>query len=240
METLGDLVARERRTRSQALRAVGEPDRRYDYYQLCTTAQKAGNFFRHHAVRPGTTVAITDDPEPTSILACFGAALLGATARFGIPESFDDVSLLVSPARSATRYDLPPGTNHVVYGGTPRRPSQGHFESGVWSENPSVPDADALTADSEALSTDDATYTHAALLDAGRTVVDDVGITAADRVAVRAPLSRPWTVVAGVVVPLLAGAELVFPDDRPVDDAYAVTDGAAPERVTIGSDDVPI
>ena len=79
METLGELLARERRSERVACR-VGADTRRYDYGRFLTTAWQAGNYLRHLGVREGVVVGVADDPIPESLLAALGAGLLGATA----------------------------------------------------------------------------------------------------------------------------------------------------------------
>ncbi|MFC7080948.1 hypothetical protein [Halorussus caseinilyticus] len=140
METLGDIVARDRRSDDPAVVAPRER-RRYDYHRFCTTAWKTGNFFRRIGVHDDAVVAVADDPEPEALLALFGAALLGAGTRF-VPRSDADAAdarVVVAPGESVGDYDLSAGGQRVCYGGPPDDPSVHHFERDVWSENPSFP-----------------------------------------------------------------------------------------------------
>ena len=230
MDTLGDLVARERRSEASALVAPRE-NRRYDYHRFCTTAWKTGNFWRRRGVHDGATVAVADDPEPEAVFAFLGAALLGAKTRFGLPDPADaaelDARVVVAPSDDIGGYEVPPGTQRVGYGGPPDDPAIAHFERDVWSENPSFPET-PIDLEAGALVTETEDFSHADLLSGAREVADDWGLEPGDEVAVRAPLADPATVVAGVVAPLLAGAATLFPTENSVGD-FAVATGDPPE-----------
>ena len=207
VKTLGELVARDRRTREPALGADGTPARSYDYHQFCTMAHRTSNFFRHQGVREGSLVAVTDHPEPVSILSLFGAALLGARVRFG-PDRSVEARLLVSPA-NVTGYSLASGTRHVVYGDEPGDPHKVHFEANVPSENPAAL-AIALAPDAPILVTDGTTYDHETLLRSARAVVDEWEIGPTDELVVPTSLGRPETIVAGILAPLSVGAAITL------------------------------
>ncbi|WP_276281163.1 hypothetical protein [Halorussus caseinilyticus] len=242
METLGDIVARDRRSDDPAVVAPRER-RRYDYHRFCTTAWKTGNFFRRIGVHDDAVVAVADDPEPEALLALFGAALLGAGTRF-VPRSDADAAdarVVVAPGESVGDYDLSAGGQRVCYGGPPDDPSVHHFERDVWSENPSFPrtaidpESVALVAvgdgderDSVRGNGDAPGLSHADLLASARRVADNWGLEPDDEVAVRASLAAPGTVVAGVLAPLLAGAAVLLPDDEATGD-FAVASDDAPE-----------
>jgi hypothetical protein len=229
-DVLGDLVARDRRTDDPLLRfGTGTADF-YTAHKFCTDAWKTANLFRYDGAGPGRTVGIADEPVPPVLLSFFGAALLGATARFDPPVE-TDVRLLVADAADIGRWELPPGSKRVAYDGPPEDPSVAHFERDMWSENPTMPPTEPAPDDA-VLETDAETYAHATLLDATARVVDDLGLTDDDEVAVRAPLTDPGTVVAGVLAPLAVGAEVYLPG---VDAAgtVAVADGGAPEARTL-------
>jgi len=239
METVDDLVARDRRSEATALSITAGAT--YDYHRFLTTAWKTGNFLRHHGVREGATVAVADDPASQPLLSFLGTAMLGGVTRFVDPsEPTDDVQAVVYPAAVADAAEVPPGTNRVGYGDEPEDPAVAHFGRDVWSENPSFPPVER-DPDSPVLAADGATYSHRDLLTAAEAVVAEHDLDAEDRIAVRAPLAHPGTVVAGVVAPLLAGAAVVLPDaDGPDTDAagtVAVAAGGAPEPRRIGPDD---
>jgi hypothetical protein len=262
MDALGDLVARERRSEASALVAPRE-NRRYDYHRFCTTAWKTGNFWRRrgvHArdegartgssdersesdgVHEGATVAVADDAEPEAVFSLFGAALLGAKTRFGLPDPSAVVEpnarVVVAPSDDIGDYEVPPGSQRVGYGGPPDDPAIAHFERDVWSENPSFPET-PIDPEAGALVVAGADHRdggsrgvralyHPQLREAAQEVADDWGLEPGDEVAVRASLADPGTVVAGVVAPLIAGAAVLFPDEDSVGD-FAVVDGDAPE-----------
>ncbi len=212
MNVLGDAIARDRRSDSTALSApaVG---RRYDYRRFCTSAWKTGNFLRHVGVRNGAGVAIADDPLPEPVLTLYGAASVGAIVSFAPPRAVErEVRALVVPAADAERYSFGPETKQVVYGDPPTDPTVSYFERDIWSENPTEP-PDHVEADDTLLRTTEDSYTHAETLRAARAVIDRHGIDERDTVAVRGSLAEPTTVIAGLVAPIVAGAELSIGPD---------------------------
>jgi len=231
---LGDLVARERRTADPLVRfGAGRTDF-YTAHKFCTDAWKAANLFRYDGAGPGRTVGIADDAVPPALLSLFGAALLGAPVRFD-PPAETDARILVASTADIDDWTLPPGSKRIAYDGPPDDPAVAHFERDVWSENPTMPPT-GPAPDDPALLTDDSTYTHADLLDRAGRVATDLDLTTEDRVAVRAPLSDPGTVVAGVLAPLTVAAEVVLPG---AEDAgtVAVAPGDVPEPRAIAPAD---
>lgn len=224
-ETLPDLVARERRTDHEALRAEGARRQVYTYHRFCTTAWRTGNFLRHLGVRDGSIVAVADDRAAAPVLALFGTALLGGTAWIGAPREVD-ARAVVAPVEEVADYDLPPGGQRAGYGGDPDDPSTYHFEEGVWSENPArVPET--YDPDATVLTDGERGYTHADLLGAAVRTVDRNGIDNGDVVAVRASLADPGVVAAGVLAPLIAGATAVLGSAADLDaDSTLVVGGA--------------
>ncbi|WP_284013752.1 hypothetical protein [Halobaculum litoreum] len=114
----------------------------------------------------------------------------------------------------------------------------------MWSENPAFPPtfhdpADPVLRDPDA----DRTYSHAELLDGARDAAATLELDADSRVAVRAPLTDPRTVAAGVLAPLLVGGAVALPEgDAPLDATAAVvgTDGTAAEERTLSVDAVSL
>ncbi|ELY64581.1 hypothetical protein [Natrinema versiforme] len=233
--TVDDLLTRE--LRDDRIGLVDATGREYDYHWLCTTSWKAGNFLRHSGVREGVTVGVVGD-GPLALLACFGTTLLEATTQFDPPTDLADEAdfrTLVAPVDSLEDYDLPRGAQRVGYGDEPDAPDVHHFDAGLWSENPSFPPL-AIDPDTAILTDGERTVTHEAVLEAARGVVEATGLEADDRVVVRAPLSDPRTVVAGVIAPLLAKGVIVLSGDEDESDGergtYAVSSegvGSVPE-----------
>ena len=238
--TVGDLLARERRTEGLALRALTDDglDRTYSYRDALTTAWKTGNFLRHLGVRGVgeapeervSTVEVAPDPLPEPVFTLLGAAGLGARTAFE-PRADGRARVTVVGVDDEGRYDPPPGSTLVVYGGAPDSPAVDHWEQEVWSENPRAHPA-LVGPDDTVLVAGDERHSHAAVLDAARSVVDAAGLAPGDRVAVRVDLGDPRVVVAGVVAPLLAGATVVFPDDA-ARGAYVVGEGPEERRVAL-------
>lgn len=240
MDTIGELVARDRRSREPALRARTGVNTRYDYYQLCTTAHKTGNFLSHRGVRAGERVAVVASESGAPILSLFGAALLGACVRFDPPREVD-ARVLVAPADVIEAYDLPPSATRVAYDGESDDPAVESFGESVWSENPFCPTPPEVDSSTPFLLTGNRSYTHGELLSATERVVERRGIGAGDEVAIRASLSRPETVVAGVLAPLSAGATIVFPSaGTEADLAITETGDQVPEPATVELAEVPL
>ncbi len=240
MDLLGDLVARERRSPAPALSVPGT-GRSYTYRDFCTTAYKAGNVLRYLGVDRGDRVAVRPDPLPEPVFALLGAAQLGAAVAFDAgPKRVRDGEFraAVVPHDREAAYDAPPGCNLAVYGGPPADPSTTHWEAELWSENPAFPPM-RVAPDDAALAADGRELSHAAVLSAAAGVVGGVGADEGTTVAVRASLEHPGAVAAGVVAPLLAGGEILFPDAEATGDAAVAPEGAdAPEPVVVSPDAV--
>ncbi|GAA0252505.1 hypothetical protein [Haladaptatus pallidirubidus] len=235
MDALGDLVARERRNDDPAL-AV--PDARgYDYHRLCTTAWKTGNFFRHLGVREGVSVGVVAADSAQSVLGFLGAVLLGASVRFAPPRDIDARALL-APTDNVGDYELPPGGQYVGYGETPADPTVSHFETDVWSENPTFPET-PVSPETTAL-TGEKDISHEELLFGGKTVRERWEFESGDSVVVRAPLSDPRVVAGGIVAPLIAGAEIVLDTDRTGNFAVARDTETAPESSVLTPDGIAL
>ncbi|MFB6073060.1 MAG: hypothetical protein ABEJ88_08835 [Halobacterium sp.] len=217
METLADVVGALDDPERPAVRA----QRVHDARETRSRVYKTGNALRHCGVREDAAVAVLDDPAPAALHTFLGAALLGATVRFG-PDRVVESRVLAGPTGSLGEYDLPPGGQRVGWGAPPADPSWMYFERDVWSENPAFPEP-SVAPETEVLPG----ATHGEVVAAAEGVAAD--LEESDAVAVRASLSHPGTVVAGVVAPLVAGASVVLPG-APADGTVAVTDGDAPEQ----------
>lgn len=194
------------------------------YGTLQTNAWKAGNLFRHYGVREGATVGVVDagDRTPTldTLVAVFGAAVLGATVRLG-PPSDADVRVLVAPTDRVAEFDLTPGSTAMGYGSDPEDPTVKNFGRERWSENPIQFPAD-IDPEDTALSTAAAEYSHNQLLDTAEAVCAEFDLAAGDRVTLDGTVSEPGAFVAGVLAPLSVGAtitvgadaDLVVSDER--------------------------
>lgn len=234
METLGDVLARERRSDDPAARndAGDEPmgdagtGVAYSSHDLLTTAWKTANFFRGRGVHEGATVAVVDDPAVPAVLAFLGAAQLGAVTRFDPPGEVE-ADLLVGPGDAVLEYDLPPGATRVAYTAGPNvdDPAVASFGRSVWSENPVAP-PETVPPGVPTLWTPDGPLPQSDLLARAEAVAAD--LETADEVVVRAPLAAAGTVAGGLVAPLLVGATVVFPGADTVGDV-AVAAGEAPE-----------
>jgi acyl-CoA synthetase (AMP-forming)/AMP-acid ligase II len=257
METLADLVARERRDDQPAL---ATPGRTADYRRLCTTAWKTANFLRHRGVRTGTTMGVVTPsagavdpveagdprlrtaagvPAPQAVYALLGAVSIGGVVRVDPPPGTVDARAVVAPTPALDRYE-PAGGQRVGYGPEPEAPGVDHWGTAVWSENPTVP-PERPAADAPALSTGEATRTHAELLAAARAVRDRHGVGPDDRIALHTPLADPRAVVAGVVAPLLVGGTIRLPDATDeTPDADRLVGGEAADSRTLRLDAVEL
>ena len=208
MDVVGDLLARERRSRNPAL--VTRSDSERSYRDVITNAYKAANVLRHLGAREGATVAVTPDPDFHTTLAFLGAARLGARVRFD-PDAgvrAGDRVVLVAVDREPDAEPLP-GTNLAVFGGKPDRPETTHWEAQLWSENPGTPPAEVAPAD-PVLVRGEATVSHADALGVARDLAEAFGLDASSRVVVRTTFADPGAVVAGLLAPLRAGGATVL------------------------------
>jgi len=256
MDTVGDLLARERRSDRPAL-VVG--DRERSYHELITNAYKAGNALRYYGVGEGRTVAVTPVPALAPVLAFLGAAQLGAATRFDPAAGVDAGDRLVLvPAAEQAAYDHGPGTKLAVFGGVDERSSSANrtqsdddvddpdtmnWEESIWSENPAFPPTD-IDPETPLLVDDEGSVSHGAALAAAAEVADIHGIDADTRVVLRASLAEPGAVVAGLLAPLLVGGVAVLADpSAPAEESrgdLAVTSGDAPEGTVVDPADVPL
>jgi len=228
MDTLGDLLPREARTEALAVRAAGDPVVTYTYEDFVTTAWKAANFFRHRGVHEGATVAVADDAAVPPLLALFGAAQLGAVVEFGDPRE-TDATLVVAPGDAVLAYETEPGATLLAYHDVPDDPDVAAFGRSVWSENPIAPPEEIAT-ERAVLRTDGRELSHERLLAAAAGAAELLDLSEDDTVAVRAPLTHPGTVAAGVLAPLSVGASVLFPGAGVGDGTAAVADDDPPEE----------
>jgi len=211
-ETLGDAVARERRTSGTALRARPS-GRTYTYRDFVTTSYKAGNVLRYLGVRPGDEVRVAAERVPETVLTFYGAAQLGAVTRFGGIGQGDPPRVTVAPAARETEVDLPPGHHLAVYGDSPDGPDVTHWETEVWSENPAIHPV-AVDGGDPLLAAGERAYTQRDLLAAAARVISAAGLDSGTEVTVRGRLTDPAVVAAGLVAPILAGGTVVLGDGR--------------------------
>jgi hypothetical protein len=233
MDVVGDLVARERRSDRPALR-VAPRDRQYSYRDFCTTSWKAGNVLRYLGVHGGDRVDVAPVSRPQVLFTFFGSALLGAVTCF---DALGEGGVVVVPEAREAAFDLPPGSDLVVFDGEPSDPSVTHWEGTVWSENPAFPPT-PVAPDATAIRTADAAFTHRELLDAAERVVVDAELDESRSVAVRAPLSDPRTAVAGVLAPLVTGGNVVLPEADACADVAVTDRDSAPEPEAFSLDRV--
>lgn len=215
MDVVGDLLARDRRSRDAAL--VTPDGRERTYRDLITNAYKAANVLRYLGAREGSTVAVEPAPGFHTTLAFLGAAGLGAPVRLDPAVGIErgDRVVLVDVADEPTT-EPAPGTSLVAFGGPPKRPETTHWEQELWSENPGMPpsgvgpDDPVVRATAGDASDGRGDVSHRALLGAAAAVVDEHGLEPGDRVALRGGLGDPRALAAGVVAPLAAGATVVL------------------------------
>lgn len=213
MDVVGDLLARDRRSRDVAL--VTPDGRERTYRDLITNAYKAANVLRYLGAREGSTVAVEPAPGLHTTLAFLGAAGLGAPVRFDPAAGIErgDRVVLVDVADESTT-EPAPGTSLAAFGGPPERPETTHWEQELWSENPGMPPSGVGPDDPVLRGTNrdepDGDVSHRALLDAAGSVVDELRLEQGGRVVLRGDLADPRALAAGVVAPLAAGATSVL------------------------------
>lgn len=246
MQVLGDLVA-DAREREGTLCDSSERTTAYSYSDVAITAWKTGNLLRHYGVRSGARVAVSAGPKaptaedepgwlggtPDPVVAFLAAALDGAIVDLDPPGAVD-AKVMIAPNDWLADYELGPGTKALAYGGPPEDPTVAHLEREAWSENPLEPPAEVSPED-PVLAADE-TYTHGDLLAASRRVVEEQELTESDEVVLRASITEPGALVAGVLAPMRVGATILLGDGQSGTVAVA-GDDSAPERV-IDPDDV--
>ncbi len=247
MQTVVDLVA-EGREREGAVFRSAERATPFSYRDFCTNAWKVGNLLRHYGVRGGARVAVVAGPKepepgdepgwiggsPESLMAFLGAALDGAVVDLD-PAAAVDAKVLVAPDAWMDDYRPGPGTKPMAYGGPPDDPTVAHLEREAWSENPLQPPGEFGPADPVLAA--DRTYSHGDLLAASRRVVAEYDLSGEDAVALRAPVTEPGTVVAGLLAPMRVGATVLLGEGETGTVAVAADDGEAPEERVIRPDD---
>ncbi|OYR40211.1 hypothetical protein DJ82_08085 [Halorubrum sp. Ib24] len=215
MDVVGDILARDRRSRDVAL--VTPDERERTYRDLITNGYKSANVLRYLGAREGSTVAVEPAPGLHTTLAFLGAAALGRPVRFD-PETGiarGDRVVLVDVADESTT-EPAPGTGLAAFGGPPERPETTHWEQELWSENPGMPPSGVGPDDIVLRETDgegpdrSGSVTHRALLDAAASVAGEHGLEPGDSVTLRGDLSDPRALAAGLVAPLAAGATSVL------------------------------
>ena len=241
-DVVGDLLARDRRSRDIAL--VTADGRERTYHDLITNAYKAANVLRYLGAREGSTVAVEPTPRLHTTLAFLGAAGLGAAVRFdpdaGI-ERGDRVVLIDVADEGAT--EPAPGTNLAVFGGPPERPETTHWEQELWSENPGMPPSgvgpdDAMIRGERGEGGD---VTHREMLAAAASVVEEHDVDEGTRVVLRGDFSDSRALAAGVVAPLSAGGTVVLTDAEAESGAGGADVSRGDLAVTMeGDDDEPV
>jgi hypothetical protein len=221
MDTLWELLARERRSEAIACR-LGRDDRVYDYDRFLTTAWQAGNYLRHLGVREGVVVGIAEDPIPETLLAALGTGLLGATAWFDPPLGAD-LRAVIAPADEIESHATTPGRQLVAYGESVADPSIERFEEGLWSENPTMP-PERPGPETTILTDGNRSYSQRQLLEAATRFAKLDEVEAGTDVVVRAALGDPGTFV-GMLGTLRGSATIVFPDSAAVAGDVAIGEG---------------
>mgnify|MGYP005852270887 CR=1 FL=1 len=242
MDVVGDLLARDRRSRDVALVTAGGSER--TYHDLITNGYKAANVLRHLGAREGSTVAIDAAPRFHTVVAFLGAARLGASVRFDPIAGVDAGDRVVlAPVEDEPGINPDPGTSLAVFGGPPERPETTHWEAELWSENPGTPPS-AVGPDDPVVRPPggEAAVSHRSLLGTATEARAAHGIGEETRVVLRAALAEADAVAIGVVAPLSCGGTVVLAggaavDDRARGDVAVVTDTdqRAPEGRYINS-----
>ena len=236
MDLVGDLLARDRRSRDTAL--VTPDGRERTHHDLITNGYKAANVLRYLGVRAGATVAVDPTPGFHTTLAFLGAAAVGAPVRFD-PEAGIAAGdrVVLAPVATAAALDPAPGTNLAAFGGPPERPETTHWEQELWSENPGTPPSD-VGPDDAAVVGPGREYSHRNLCSLAADAVDAAEMTAETRVVLRRPFFDAPALAAGLVAPLSVGGTAVLSsptadresgDESRGDVAVAPADASVPE-----------
>ena len=236
MDLVGDLLARDRRTRDAAL--VTPDSRERTYHDLITNGYKAANVLRYLGVRTGATIAVDPTPGFHTTLAFLGAAAVGAPVRFD-PEAGIEAGdrVVLAPVATAAALDPAPGTNLAAFGGPPERADTTHWEQELWSENPGTPPSDVAPDDAAVVGPEQA-YSHRELCSVAAGVAEEADLDGKTRVVLRQLFADATAVAAGLVAPLSVGGTAVLTGSGSRDDengnsrgdvAIAPADATVPE-----------
>jgi hypothetical protein len=247
-ETVGDIVAagRQREGRVLDIESKAAP---YTYRDLCTNVWKAGNLFTHYGVHVEGDLAVAIGPKATDsgrdeagyldssepLLAVLGGTLVGGAVDLSLTEPVEE-SVLVAPAHWAI--DVAPGCTHLAYGGPPTDPNISHFERNVWSENPIEPPESVDPGETALQAGDGEAWTHADVLGVADRAITETDIGPESQIRLLGRLTDPSAVVAGIVVPMAAGATIVVSEERHsqetgAEETLVVTgDGSADREIT--------
>ncbi|MFB6267881.1 MAG: hypothetical protein ABEI31_09500 [Halodesulfurarchaeum sp.] len=231
METVVDLVETVTVPAGEALIA---PDVTHGADFLRESIYRTGNFLRHCGVHEGAAVRLIDVREPETVFALLGSGLLGASVSFE-PDGRTEPSALIGPTARLGSVSTPTGCTRVAFGEQPEDPSWAHFDAVVWSENPFFPETD-IAGSCPFLARGEVSQRVA--LGAAETVAEQ--LSPEDIVAVRAPLSTPGTVIAGILAPLVAGASILLPDGDTNGTVAVAESSGVPEQRRLDPEEVEI
>ena len=226
--TLAALVAGAREHEGVAI-DVPERTAPYSYQEVCTNSWKAANLLDYYGAHPGGRVGLAVGPKPVDadtsdregvldsaepLLAMLGGALLEARVLVLETPGTVETDAFVRPAGAgwSDRYPAQPGVSTLAYGGPPEAADVHHFETQLWSQNPSPPPErpDPETPALEAGGSPGTAYGHGTLVRTARAVAERESFEPGLRVELAADVREPGALVAGVLAPLSAGATVVL------------------------------
>lgn len=235
MATVGDLVARERRSNQTAFES---PTTTYDYRQFCTLAHKTGNYMSYFGARIESEISVFtgNSMSAAPVLTLFGGSLLGATVAFN-PAEYRAPRVVVAPAERIETGLVPetPGMSIIAFDGDVDEPSVHSFGRGTWSENPACPQDPRISSETKLIRDGESTYTHGEIVRVAKSLAADYEISTSDRVVLRTPISSVASIICGIVMPIMVGAAIVYadPDLECAAGSVAIGDGDSPEPITI-------
>ncbi len=236
--TLVDLLSSNADTDAVALGAPAAGEQVYTYDRLATTSRSTATVLAAAGLDADSFIAIAPAPAAETVIGFLGAAILGARVRFSGPARAP-VDAVFGPTDTVRRYQVPDDALRIGFGERSEDDRIRHFARAVWRAEDALPDAPVLPT-TTVLSDGNAAYTHRRLIRTGQAVIAARGITPDTELAVRAPLTDPRTIAAGLIAPLLAGATIRFPTDETPAGDLAVTDTHAPEHRLLLLMDVPL
>jgi len=246
MQNIGDLVA-EGREREGSLFEPAERATPFSYRDFCTNAWKVGNLLRHYGVREGAGSPSSPDQRPRGRRTNrAGSASHPTRSRrsWALPSTAPS-STWTRPAPSSRRYSSHRTPGWTTTSAGPARspsPTAARRRTRGSPTSNAKPGARTLQPPGEfgpenAVLAADRTYTHGDLLAASHRVVAEYDLTAEDRIALRAPVTEPGTIVAGLLAPMRAGATVLLGNGETGTVAVAAEDVEAPEERVILPDD---
>ena len=218
--------------------AVGIPsagDRVYTYDQLDSMVTTLGGTLQSYGLSPESLVAIAPTARSEMVISTLAVLATGATVRVS-PPAKAPVDAVVGPSDVVSQYIAPSDALELVY--DTASDGQLDYKEAV-TQTADTLRTTAVRPNTTALTDGEITATHADLAETVSSLSADDRFTTGAEVMIRAPLTDPRTIAAGVLTPLAAGCTLRPASGDGIVGDLAVTLNRAPEDRLFLIVDVP-